>query len=73
MLTLENYVEKYMPLQNLRQVYKVVHKCFDLDAQEKFLKQINRFAAEMQEGILKDLGKGSIFETILEKNEFLVE
>lgn len=28
LLTLENYVEKYMPLQNLRAVQKVIRKLF---------------------------------------------
>jgi len=72
-LTLENYVEKYMPLQNLRQVQRVIRKCFDEHNQEKLSKYINRFAIEMQDGILKDLGKGSIFENIIKHNMFMIE
>jgi hypothetical protein len=73
MLTLENYIEKYMPLQNLRIMFRVIRKCFDEKNQEKLDKHINRFALEMQENILTDLGKGSIFENIIKHNQHLID
>ena len=72
-LTIENYVEKYMPLQFMRQMFKVIRKCFDQERQDKLAKYINRFAIEMQEGILHDLGKGSIFENIQKHNQFMID
>jgi hypothetical protein len=36
-------------------------------------KHINRFALEMQEAILTDLGKGSIFDNIAKHNQYLID
>lgn len=62
-----------MPLQFMRQMFKVIRKCFDQEKQDKLTKYINRFAIEMQEGILHDLGKGSIFENIQKHNQFMID
>jgi hypothetical protein len=48
-------------------------KCFDEHNQEKLAKGIKRFALEMQDGILRDLGRGSIFENIIKHNQFLID
>ena len=72
-LTIENYIEKYLPLSLMRTLYRIIFKCFSDHKRDKLTKYINRFALEMQEGILTDLGKGSIFENIQKHNQFMID
>ena len=43
-------------------------KLFTEEQREKLAKKISLFAVEMRDGILSDLGRGSIFENIIKHN-----
>lgn len=68
-LTLENYVERYMPLSTLKVIKKLVGPVLEQDKFKKFEKQAKHFTEEMQQQILSDIGTGSIFTQIIQHNE----
>ena len=69
MLTLENYVDRYQPLNTLNVIKKLVGPVLEQDKFKKFEKQAKRFTEEMQSQILSDIGTGSIFDQIIKVNE----
>ena len=68
-LTLENYVDRYQPLNTLKVIKKLVGPVLEQDKFKKFEKQAKRFTEEMQSQILSDIGTGSIFDQIIKVNE----
>ena len=71
LLTLENYCEKYLPLNTIRVLKEILVPLFDDD--HKFVKKLDkvseRFCMEMQGNILNDIGRASIFEQIIKIND----
>ena len=71
LLTLENYCEKYLPINTIRVIKDILVPLFDDDF--KFVKKLDkiseRFCTEMQGNILNDIGRASIFEQIIKINE----
>ena len=68
-LALENYIERYQPLNTLKVIKKLVGPILEQDKFKKFEKQASRFTEEMQSQILTDIGSGSIFDQIIKINE----
>ena len=69
MLTLENYVERYLPLNTLKVLKHLVGPLLEQDKFKKFEKQAKRFTEEQQSQILSDIGQGSIFDQIKKIND----
>ena len=71
--TLENYVERYLPLSTLKVLVKLLQPLFEEDQLRKLDKISERFTVEMQQQILTDIGRGSIFEHINKVNEVMTK
>lgn len=69
LLTLENYCEKYLPIATLKLLQKIMRPLYDEETLEKMKKHCNRFLIEMQQHILDDMGKGSLFDNIEKIND----
>lgn len=70
-LTIENYVERYLPIQFIKLLRELMSNVFDDNQMVKFLKVSGETYFEMQKGILFDQGHGSIFKNILEINDYI--
>ena len=73
LLTLENYTERYMPLATTKLIKKLMHASLSEEQRKKLDQSMHNFTIEQQEIILTDLGRGSIFENIIQINQNLTE
>lgn len=73
MLTLENYIERYMPLNILKIIQTLMSPLLEPKQYKKFEKYSQRFIEEQQSQILSDIGSGSIFDQIIKVNEEMTE
>ena len=69
--TLENYVERYVPLDTMKVIRNIIAPLITPEQHRKFEKRCSDFTMDMQENILTDIGRGSIFEQIMKINEDL--
>ena len=71
LLTLENYCEKYLPINTIRVLKEILVPLFDDDYKfcRKLDKAAERYCQEMQSNILSDTGRASIFEQIIKIND----
>ena len=69
LLTLENYVERYLPLSTIKTIKKMMSPSLTLDQRKKLEQTIHNYNMEQQDIILTDIGRGSIFEQIVSLNE----
>ncbi len=71
MLTLENYVEKYLPLSQLKISFDLIK--FTVEDPSNLVKQQEKMYSEIADKIMRDNGEGSIYKSILEINEYCSE
>lgn len=72
-LTIENYVERYLPIQFIKLMRELLYQVFEEKQMIKFLKVSGDTYFEMQKAILQDQGSGSIFKNIMNINEYISE
>jgi hypothetical protein len=70
-LTLENYVERYLPIQFIKLLRELMSTVFDDHQMVRFLKVSGDTYFEMQKAILFDQGHGSIFKNIMNINDYI--
>ena len=67
--TLENYIERYQPLQTLKLLKKLLIPILGTRELQKLQEVCKRFYEEMQTVIIEDIGRGTIFEQLAMINE----
>lgn len=64
--SLENWVEKYLPLKLQHQIVETVGECIDEDQQDRFMEISRHMAKALRRDIIKDNGKSGLKKKCLD-------